>query len=468
MMWFKHLHRVWMILRISALYRLDSFFPSKTFQFLAKSLRFILSPWSVPVKTSPGKRMRLAFEELGPIFVKLGQALSTRPDLMPEEIAEELSKLQDQVPAFAVSEIHARLSAHWGQDWRQKLKSFDDEPLAAASIAQVHRAVLLDDSEVVFKVLRPGIRRKVERDLALMRFLAGWLVRIQPKWKRFKPEQVVNEFAIALSTELDLRYEAAHASQLKRNFENNDHLVVPKVYWDWVRDDVLMLEYIKGVPIADVKTLKSYDVDMKKLAEIGVEIFFTQVFKHLFFHADMHPGNIFVDVSNPQKPKYIALDFGIMGTLSDADQRYLAENFIAFFERDYREVARLHIASGWIPANTRMDVFESAIRMLSEPIFEKPLKDISFGLFLVGLFQTARQFDMEVQPQLVLLQKTLLNIEGLGRRLYPDLNLWDTAKPFLEKWLKERRHPKRFLQLMKRRIPQWLDSIADQTSQAAK
>lgn len=460
MSWLRHFGRIWTILKILAFYRLDSLLPSKRLGVLAKVLRFFLPAWSIPEDTCEGKRIRLAFEKLGPIFVKLGQALSTRPDLLPENFSLELSKLQDQVPPFPVSEIHSKLAKHWGESWRELLLDFDDKPLAAASIAQVHRATLKNGDEVVFKVLRPGIRKKVERDLKLMHFLSGWLVRIQPRWRRFKPQQVVEEFSLSLNNELDLRFEAAHASQLKRNFKNYKSLVVPSVYWDWVREDVLVLEYVEGIPIADVERLRDKGVDLKRLAEIGVEIFFTQVFRDLFFHADMHPGNILVDVSDVKNPKYIALDFGIMGSLSDGDQRYLAENFLAFFERDYREVARLHVASGWVPSSTRIDVFESAIRMLSEPIFEKPLKDISFGLFLVGLFHTARQFDMEVQPQLVLLQKTLLNVEGLGRRLYPDLNLWVTAKPFLESWLRERRHPKRFLRLIQKRLPQFLEKIA--------
>ena len=388
-----------------------------------------------------GVRLRLALEELGPIFVKFGQALSVRPDLLPPEVAQELAKLQDQVPPFPAEQAVAMLEKAFGEPVDALFASFERAPLAAASIAQVHAARLRDGSDVVVKVLRPNVGALIQRDLAVLYAFARLAERYWPEARRLHPIEVVAEFEKTLGNELDLMREAANAAQLKRNFAGSTLLYVPEVYWDYCRPNVLTLERISGIQIDDLEALKRANTDIRKLAENGVEIFFTQVFRHNFFHADMHPGNIFVDVTNPAEPRYVAVDFGIVGTLDARDQHYLAENFLAFFRRDYRRVATLHVDSGWVPADTRVDELESAVRAVCEPIFNKPLKDISFGLVLMRLFQTARQFHMEVQPQLVLLQKTLLTIEGVGRQLYPELDLWKTAKPVLEDWMRQRQNP---------------------------
>ena len=399
-----------------------------------------------------GVRVRRCLEDLGPIFVKFGQAVSTRRDLLPPDIADELAKLQDRVPPFsgdlAVTTVERALGASVEEVYAQ----FEREPLAAASIAQVHAAQLQSGESVVVKVLRPGVQARVARDVELLYAVARLARRYSDDGRRLRPVEVVAEFEKTLRDELDLMREAANASQLRRNFEGSDMLYVPEVYWDLCRSDVLTMERISGVPISNIDALKARGTNIKRLAHNGVEIFFTQVFEHNFFHADMHPGNIFVDVEAPDYPKYVAVDFGIVGSLSDRDQLYLAQNFVAFFNRDYRRVAQLHIDSGWVPANTRLAELETAVRAVCEPIFEKPLAEISFGLVLLRLFETARQFDMEIQPQLVLLQKTLLAIEGLGRQLYPELNLWETARPVLEEWLRRRMSPRRHLEQL---IEQW-------------
>jgi len=389
-----------------------------------------------------GVRLREALEELGPIFVKFGQALSVRPDLLSVEMAGELAKLQDQVPPFAGEQAVDALLAAFGRPLDTLFAEFDRTPLAAASIAQVHAARLHDGAAVVVKVLRPNVRAFIQRDIEVLRAIAELAERYWPEARRLHPIEVVAEFEKTLANELDLMREAANAAQLKRNFAGSELLYVPEVYWDYCRPNVLTLERIFGIQVDDIDALRRAGTDIKRLAENGVEIFFTQVFRHNFFHADMHPGNIFVDVADPARPKYVAVDFGIVGTLDARDQHYLAENFLAFFRRDYRRVASLHVDSAWVPAGTRIDELEAAVRAVCEPIFNKPLKDISFGLVLLRLFQTARQFNMEVQPQLVLLQKTLLAIEGLGRQLYPELDLWKTAKPVLEEWMRERRDPR--------------------------
>ena len=410
------------------------------------------------IKTRPlGERLRLALEELGPIYVKFGQAVSTRRDLLSPELAYELAKLQDQVPPFPSDVALALLERAFNRPVSEVFAHFEREPLAAASIAQVHAARLVDGTEVVVKILRPDVRALIERDIEVLYQLARLAERYWPDARRLRPVEVVEEFQKTLMHEVDLLREAANAAQLKRNFADSDKLYVPQVYWDYCRTNVLTMERIYGIPISNVALLKSRGANIRLLAENGVEIFFTQVFRHNFFHADMHPGNIFVDVANPERPRYIAVDFGIVGSLSDQDQHYLAENFLAFFRRDYRRVAALHVDSGWVPAETRVDELESAVRAVCEPIFDRPLKDISFGLVLLRLFETAREFDMEVQPQLVLLQKTLLQIEGLGRELYPELDLWRTAKPILEEWMRERRDPR--VQL-KRLLEAWPE-IAD-------
>lgn len=406
-----------------------------------------------------GVRLREALTELGPIFVKFGQALSTRRDLLPPDIADELAKLQDQVPPFPGREARAIVERALGARVEELFASFEETALASASVAQVHAARLHDGREVVVKVLRPGVERAIARDLAVLYALARLAQRYWAEARRLRPVEVVAEFEKTLDAELDLLREAANAEQLRRNFADSKLLHVPEVHWSLTRRDVLTLERIGGVAISNIARLRAAGTDFKVLAERGVEIFFTQVFRDNFFHADMHPGNIFVDVSDPAAPRYVAVDFGIVGTLAPRDQRYLAENFLAFFERDYRRVAELHVESGWVPAGTRVDEFEAAIRAVCEPIFNRPLKDISFGQLLLRLFQTARRFNMEVQPQLVLLQKTLLQIEGLGRELYPDLDLWTTAKPFLERWMAEQLGWRATLRHMREHFPRVREAL---------
>jgi ubiquinone biosynthesis protein len=408
-----------------------------------------------------GMRVRLALEELGPLFVKFGQAVSVRRDLLPEEIANELALLQDHVPPFPSETAIEAIERALGDKVNECFASFDREPLAAASIAQVHAATLRNGSRVVVKVLRPNIRQKIEADIAVLQAIAQLAERYWPPSKRLNPIAVVAEFEKTLANEVDLMREAANASQLRRNFFESELLYVPEVHWDFCRRNVLTLERIEGIPISDMAALKAAGTNIERLAKNGVEIFFTQVFRHNFFHADMHPGNLFVDASDPDRPKYVAVDFGIMGTLTPEDQRYLAANFLAFFQRDYARIARLHVDSGWVPAHTRVDELESAVRSVCEPIFDKPLKEISFGLVLLRLFETARRFDMEVQPQLVLLQKTLLAIEGLGRELYPELDLWTTAKPILEDWMRERSSP---IAHVRRLIDDWPEISDDLTA----
>ena len=389
-------------------------------------------------KASRGERLRLALEELGPIFVKFGQAVSTRRDLLPPDIADELVKLQDRVPPFDGAVARAAVEEAYGTSVTTIFAEFDEKPLAAASIAQVHTAKLTNGKEVVVKVLRPGMRAAIQLDLEVLHALADMAERYWDESRRLRPREVVREYEKTVLDELDLMREAANAAQLKRNFAGSSLLYVPEVYWDYCRVNVMVMEHIHGVPISDMERLRASGTDIAKLARNGVEIFFTQVFRHNFFHADMHPGNIFVLIDDPGNPRYAAIDFGIVGTLDPQDQHYLAENFLAVFNRDYRRVAVLHVESGWVPAGTRVDEMESAVRTVCEPIFDKPLKDISFGTILLRLFEISRRFNMEVQPQLILLQKTLLNIEGLGRDLYPDLDIWSTASPILRDWMRER------------------------------
>ncbi len=397
-----------------------------------------------------GVRIRKTLEQLGPIYIKFGQALSTRKDILPEDIADELVKLQDKVPPFPKQEAIAVIESQLGEKISEAFAEFDDNPLASASVAQVHTATLHTGEQVIVKVLRPHVENSIHSDVGLLYELARLAERFWEDAKRLRALEVVAEFEKTLLDELDLVREAANAVKLRNNFENSDSLYVPEIHWEFTRKKVLVMERIHGIPVGEIEQLKAENADFKILAERGVEIFFTQVFRDNFFHADMHPGNIFVDIPD----KYIAVDFGIVGSLSLSDQRYLAENFLAFFNRDYRRVADMHIESGWVPADTRVEDFESAIRSVCEPIFDKPLKDISFGLLLLRLFQTARRFNMVVQPQLVLLQKTLLNIEGLGRQLYPELDLWQTAKPFLEDWFHERIGPKAKFKQMVKQFPE--------------
>jgi len=402
-----------------------------------------------------GERLRLALESLGPIFVKFGQVLSTRRDLLPPDIADELAHLQDRVPPFASDVAVATVEAAFGRPLDQVFAQFDRVPVASASIAQVHFATLMDGREVAVKVLRPNMLPVIDKDLALMRMMAGWLERLSADGKRLKPREVVAEFDKYLHDELDLLREAASAAQLRRNMQDLNLVLIPEVMWDHCRTDVMVMERMKGVPISQIDRLRQAGVDIKQLARDGVTIFFTQVFRDGFFHADMHPGNIQVSLDPASFGRYISLDFGIVGTLTEFDKEYLAQNFIAFFKRDYRRVAALHIESGWVPAETRVDELEAAIRAVCEPYFDRPLKEISLGMVLMRLFQTSRRFQVEIQPQLVLLQKTLLNIEGLGRQLDPELDLWSTAKPFLERWMSEQVGPRRLWAQIKSEAPQY-------------
>jgi len=425
---------------------------------LYRPLRFLffLSPWTWFQRrhgAGRAERLRLALEDLGPIFVKFGQALSTRRDLLPPDIADELARLQDRVPPFDGATARAAIERSLGHPVAELFGEFDATPLAAASIAQVHAARLKDGREAVVKVLRPGMREVIGRDLEVLYALAGLAERWSEVARRLKALEVVREYEQTVLDELDLMREAANASQLKRNFAGSPLLYVPEVHWDLCRADVMVMERIRGVPIGDLAELRRRGVDFKQLAESGVEIFFTQVFRHNFFHADMHPGNIFVLADDPARPRYAAVDFGIVGTLDLRDQRYLAENFLAVFDRDYRRVAELHVESGWVPAGTRVDEMESAIRTICEPIFDRPLVEISFGTVLLRLFEALRRFDGQIQPQLILLQKTLLNVEGLGRQLYPQLDIWKTASPVLRAWMRERVSPRTLLRELGRGLP---------------
>jgi ubiquinone biosynthesis protein len=410
---------------------------------LYRPLRFLffLSPgiwFERRRRASRGERLRLALQELGPIFVKFGQAVSTRRDLLPTDIADELAKLQDRVPPFPGSVARQLVEVAYGKSVNEVFSQFEETPLAAASIAQVHVARLPNGQEVIVKVLRPDMRGVIERDLEVLHALADLAQRYWPEGRRLRPREIVGEYQKTILDELDLMREAANASQLKRNFAGSELLYVPEVHWDYCRAEVMVMERIHGVPISDLASLRAAGTNIAQLAENGVRIFFTQVFRHNFFHADMHPGNIFVLIADPARPRYAAVDFGIVGSLDPRDQHYLAENFLAVFDRDYRRVAQLHLESGWVPPGTRVDEMESAVRTVCEPIFDRPLKDISFGRILLRLFEISRRFNMQIQPQLILLQKTLLNVEGLGRDLYPDLDIWNTASPILREWMRER------------------------------
>ncbi len=405
------------------------------------------------------QRLRLALEALGPIFVKFGQVLSTRRDLLPGDIADELAKLQDQVPPFPSELAVAELERVYGKPVDEVFAAFSRQPVASASVAQVHFATLPDGREVAVKILRPGIAPVIAHDIGLLNTLAGLLEKLWSDGKRLKPREVVAEFEKHLGDELDLMREAANCSQLRRNFKGSGLLLVPEVHWDWCATSVMVMERMSGIPISQADRLREAGIDLAALSRAGVEIFFTQVFRDAFFHADMHPGNIFVATAGETRGRYIALDFGIVGTLTEVDQRYLAINFLGFFQRDYKRVAEAHIESGWAPPETRVDELEAAIRAVCEPIFDRPLREISFGKVLLRLFQTSRRFNVEIQPQLVLLQKTLLNIEGLGRQLDPDLDLWQTAKPFLERWMAEQVGWRALLKNARQEAPFWARTL---------
>jgi ubiquinone biosynthesis protein len=454
------LFRMLAIQRVLVKYGLDDVIKET---HLWRPLRFLfyLAPRRRDRSAPLGERIRLALEELGPIFVKFGQAISTRRDLLPPDIADELAKLQDAVPPFPVELAIATLDEAYGEPVANVFERFDKEPLAAASIAQVHTAKLKSGHEVIVKVLRPGVLEQIERDLAVLRMLAGLADRYWEHGKRLRPLEVVDEYEHTILDELDLMREAANTAQLKRNFQGSDMLYVPDVYWDFCRPEVLVQERIYGTPISDMDTLREAGTNIRMLAENGVEIFFTQVFRHNFFHADMHPGNIFVIHTDPERPKYAAVDFGIVGTLSPEDQRYLAENFLAFFDRDYHRIAKLHLDSGWVPAGTRVDQLESAVRTVCEPIFNKPLEEISFAQVLMRLFRVAQRFDVEIQPQMILLHKTLFNIEGLGRQLYPKLDLWQTAHPVLKRWMDEQVGGRAMLKDVRDNLPQLRDALRE-------
>lgn len=456
--------RLYRINKVLLEHGLDELIPAKWLPWYARFLRHCIF-WirNQHKHASPGERITLALQNLGPVFIKFGQMLSTRRDLLPPAIANELARLQDKVPPFSSEAAQEIIKASLGLSHLSELFSeFQETPLASASIAQVHAAKLNTNNEdVVVKVLRPDIRETIVADMELLFSLAGVLQRWLPDGKRLRPVEVVIEYRKTIVDELDLLRESANGIQLGRNFEGSDSLYVPKIYSDYCRHNVLVMERIYGLPISNIDALLAQNTNMKKLAERGVEVFFTQVFRDSFFHADMHPGNIFVSTEHPEDPKYIAIDFGIVGTLNREDKRYLAENFIAFFNRDYRKVAQLHADSGWVPGDTNIDEFEMAIRTVCEPIFQKPLAEISFGNVLLQLFNTARRFNMVVQPQLVLLQKTLLYIEGLGRQLYPQLDLWKTAKPFLENWMREQVGFSAMLSKVKSNLPFWSEKLPE-------
>ncbi len=462
------LRRAFVINRVLIRHGLDEFLAPTPLSKLTGLMKLFALSANRNKSLNRGERLNQALTELGPIFIKLGQMLSTRRDLLPDDIAKELAKLQDKVEPFDSQTARELIEAQLGEPIDAIFNELSQHPMASASVAQVHSAQLKNGEDVVVKVIRPKIKKKIVADLKLLHLLAKWFEKYSKTGKRLHAKQIIKDYQTTLFNELDLRIESANTSQLKRNFEDNSILYVPKVYWDLCRRDVMVQEKISGIPIGDIEGLDKNNVNRELLANRGVEIFFTQVFKHSYFHADMHPGNIFVDASDPQDPKYIGIDCGIMGTLNESDKKYLAQNFVAFFNRDYRRIAQLHVDSGWVNPNVSIEEFESAIRTACEPIFGKPLDEISFGHFLVQLFQTARRFEMEVQPQLVLLQKTLLYIEGLGRQLYPKLDLWQTAQPFLKDWLAETYGPKAVFNKVKDKAPQWLEQLPELPEQLIK
>ncbi|MBE5201337.1 ubiquinone biosynthesis regulatory protein kinase UbiB [Pectobacterium sp. FL60-S17] len=458
------LRRLYSIVRVLLSYGLDELIPKMRLTFPLRAGRRLLFWLPNLHRNMPlGERLRLALQELGPVWIKFGQMMSTRRDLFPPAIADQLAMLQDKVEPFDGKLAREQIELSMGgiplEEW---FDDFDIIPLASASIAQVHTACLKSTGkEIVIKVIRPDILPVIKADMRLMKRLAGWLPRLLPDGRRLRPREVVLEYEKTLLDELNLLRESANAIQLRRNFDNSPMLYVPEIYSDYCSESMLVMERIYGIPVSDVDALTANGTDMKLLAERGVQVFFTQVFRDSFFHADMHPGNIFISYDHPENPQYIGIDCGIVGSLNKEDKRYLAENFIAFFNRDYRKVAELHVDSGWVPADTNVADFEFAIRTVCEPIFEKPLAEISFGHVLLNLFNTARRFNMEVQPQLVLLQKTLLYVEGVGRQLYPQLDLWKTAKPFLENWLKQQVGLSAVFRALKEKAPFWAEKLPE-------
>lgn len=450
--------RFFEIFFVIAKYRLDTFLDHSALPLKVR-FAFLIFKLFPRNQKSRGERLRFALEELGPIFVKFGQLLSTRPDLIPHDIILELNELQDNVSPFDSQVFKEIVERALKGKVEELFLEYSKEPLASASIAQVHTGKLPSGQEVIIKAVRPGIEKLIHKDTQLLHSIATFVEMISAEGRRFRLVDVVDDYKTTIFDELDLAKEAANASQLRRNFEGSKNLYIPQVYWDYCNRDIIVMERIYGVQVTDREKLEAQGTNFKLLAERGVEVFFTQVFEHNFFHADMHPGNVFVSKTTPDDPSYMAVDMAIVGSLTKEDQYYLARNMLAMFRRDYRQVAELHVVSGWVPEDTSIAGFESAIRSVCEPIFEKPLKDISFGEALITLFQTARRFNMPVQPQLVLLQKTLLNIEGLGRQLYPELDLWETAHPFLERWIRNRYHPKTLFKQFKYYSPDWLEKF---------
>ncbi|HVY53644.1 MAG TPA: ubiquinone biosynthesis regulatory protein kinase UbiB [Gammaproteobacteria bacterium] len=459
---FTRFYRLMHINFVLARYNLDEMILAIHWLYPIRFFRY-LNPWhwTTGRHLPRGVRVRLALETLGPIFVKAGQILSTRIDFLPEDIALELTKLQDRVKPFPGILAKQTIEESFKCPVEEVFSSFEIQPLASASIAQVHAATLSNGKSVVVKILRPKIKNMIDRDLDLLMTLAKLAERYWRRSRSFKPKEIVNEIAHTLYDELDLLREGANASQLRRNFLHSKDLYIPEIFWAHSRPDVLVMERIEGIPVHNIEELRRSGVNLKKVAECGIDVFFTQVFRDNFFHADLHPGNLFICAKDPENPKYIAVDFGITGSLNSKDQRYLAENMLAFLKRDYRRVAELHISSGWLPPDTRTDQFEGAIRAVCEPIFERPLKDISFGQLLFRLFQTARRFHINIQPQLILLQKSLLCIESLSRQLYPEIDLWKTAEPSLERWLKNQIGVKSFLRRIKDNIPYWSEKLPE-------
>lgn len=435
-------------------YGLDEFFLNNK---IIRFINILAKPLRLFSNQNRGERFRMVLEKSGPIFVKFGQILSTRRDLLPKDIADELAKLQDKVSPVKFKEVEKILEATYKEGFNNVFSNIEKNPVASASVAQVHKATLLNGKKVAIKILRPNITAKVNSDIKLLYFLANLITRLWTDGKRLRLNEVVTEFEKHTKTELNLLLEAGNCSHLGENFKDQKKLIVPEVFWDYCHEKVMVMEFMDSIPISDIASLNNHKINLEKLSELGVEIFFTQVFRDGFFHADMHPGNIQV----AKDGRYVALDFGIMGTLNESDKYYLAKNFVCFFNRDYRGVAQAHLDSKWVPPDTSIDEFENAIRSVCEPIFNKPLKDISFGKLLIRLFQTSRQFNMEIQPQLTMLQKTLLNVEGLGRQLNPELDLWKTARPYLEDWLSEQIGFKRHLKDLRSNLPKYLDLLVN-------